>query len=151
MICGDARGRNGGRCKHRGERRLGQECAKGVASRLPRSAGLCHNQAVAAMPEQLFVTHLEVFDDLAEQTFTIALEDLVKLVDDPRQPGAHRETTIRLLNAATKDRLPRWMTPDGRRVVHVTVEEYSDIKLSVFTCLLKWVKAERAGSGGKVM
>ena len=103
------------------------------------------------MPEQLLVTHLEVFDDLAEQTFTIALEDLVKLVNDPRHPGAHTETAVRLLNAETKDRHPQWVTPDGHRVAHVTAEEYSDIKLSLFNHLLQWVKAERAGSGGKVM
>ena len=103
------------------------------------------------MPESLFVTHLEVYDDLAEQTSTVALEDLVKVVDDPRQPGAHRDTIIRLLNAETRDRQPQWVTDDGRRVVHVTDEEYSDIRLSVLTSLLRWVKAKGEDSGGRVM
>ena len=88
-------------------------------------------------PVQLAVTHLEVYDDLAEQTFTVALEEVVKLVDDRQRPGAHRDTAIRLLNAETRNRHPQHVTKDGCRSVHVTVEEYSDIKLKMFDGLLK--------------
>lgn len=104
-----------------------------------------------AAAETLFVTHLEVFDDLAEQTFTVALQDFVNLLDDWQNPGAHTETVIRLLNAETRDRHPQWVTGDGRRVAHVTAEEYSDIKLSVLTSMLKWVKVAGGGGGGKMM
>ena len=100
-------------------------------------------------PVLLAVTHLEVYDDLAEQTFTVALEDVVKLVDDRQTPRAYRDTAIRLLNAETRDRQPQWVTEDGRRFVHVTVEEYSDIKLRMFAGLLQWVKAGSGGGAGR--
>lgn len=101
--------------------------------------------------ESLFVTHLEVFDDLEDYTFTVALQDFVNLLDDKQNPGAHTATVIRLLNAETRERQPQWVTDDGRRVAHVTAEEYSDIKLSVLISMAKWVKVAGGGGGGKVM
>ena len=66
------------------------------------------------------------------------------MVDDPQDPGAHRDIAIQLLNAETRDRQPQWVTADGCRTAHVTIDEYSDIKLSLFTSMLKWLKAGRA-------
>ena len=102
-------------------------------------------------PVLLAVTHLEVYDDLAEQTYTVALEDVVQLVDDRQHPGAHRDVAIRLLNAETRNRQPQWVTEDGRRFAHVTDEEYSDIKLNLFAGLLKWLKAGDGDGGNRVM
>jgi hypothetical protein len=96
-------------------------------------------------PVLLVVTHLEVYDDLAEQTYTVALEDFVLQLDNSQPPGVHRDTIIQLLNAGTEDRQPQWVTEDGRRFAHVTDEEYSGIKLNVFVGLMKWMKAGSRG------
>jgi hypothetical protein len=101
--------------------------------------------------ESLFVTHLEVLDDLSEQTFTVSLQDFVNLLDDRQNPGTHTATVIRLLNVETRDRQPQWVTDDGRRVVRVTAEEYSDIKLSVLRSMVKWLKVVGEDGTGKVM
>ena len=111
---------------------------------------------ISLMPQEqvlLAVTHLEVYDDLAEQTYTVALEDVVKQFDDHQHPGAHRDVAIRMLNSETKNRHPQWVTADGRRFALVTADEYSDIKLNLIMRLLKWVTADGSGGddGSKVM
>ncbi len=97
---------------------------------------------IMEMPDSeaaLVVGQLLVDDDLASQTYTIALEDLVRAVDDPDHPGRHRETIISLLNTEILNRHPKAASLGDRALV-VTAEEFSDIKIQVLQNLIRWVK-----------
>jgi hypothetical protein len=87
----------------------------------------------------LVIAQLMVDDDLAGQTYTIALEDLVRAVDDPNHSGAHRETIISLLNAEILGRHPEAGSLGSKPLI-ITAEEFADIKIQVLQNLIRWVK-----------
>jgi hypothetical protein len=87
----------------------------------------------------LVVAELVVNDDLAGQTYTVALKDVVRAVDDPNQPGAHRQTIISLLNAEILGRHPE-AAALGPEPLKITLEEFSDIKIQVLQNLINWIK-----------
>ena len=88
--------------------------------------------------------------DLVGETFTATLEDLVGLLDNPNPPGLHLATVIALINAETQHRHPQRAGPDGRRMLHVTAAEYSDIKRSVIQSLQSWMKSRNSSGGSRV-
>ena len=90
-------------------------------------------------PAALVIARLRVHDDLEEFTFDVSLEELVRAIDDPHQPGAHRDLIITLLNAAILDRHP-YVAEFGLRPLPVTIDEFSDIKIEVMRKLLAWVR-----------
>ena len=87
----------------------------------------------------LVIAPLRVHDDLEDLTFDVNLEDVVRAIDDPHQPGAHRSLIITLLNAAILGHHP-YAAKFGSRPLPVTIEEFSDIKLQVMAKLLAWVR-----------
>lgn len=95
-----------------------------------------------ARPDQaLVITHLLVDDEREGEVYTVVLADFVSTVDDPENPGAHRETIISLLNAAILSRYPD-SAERQPRLLPVSAEEFANIKLDVLQNLLRWVKAE---------
>jgi hypothetical protein len=97
-------------------------------------------------PGALVIARLRVHDDVEERTFDVNLEDVVRAIDDPGQPGAHRSLIIALLNAAIVGYHP-YAAKFGARPLPVTIEEFSDIKLQVMAKLLAWVRS----SGGSAV
>ena len=92
----------------------------------------------------LIVARLRVHDDIANQTFTISLEDVVKmLMDDPQHPGRERPLVVSLLNAEIRARHP-YLAKAERDTLAVTIDEFSGIKNLVARELL--VRAKDSGS-----
>ena len=94
-------------------------------------------------PNGFAVASLRVHDDVEGQTFDVKLEDVVRMMDDPNEPGKHRSLIITLLNSDILDRHPHAAQFENRPLP-VTIDEFSDLKLSVFQKLLAWVRS----SGG---
>ena len=91
----------------------------------------------------LVVACLRVHNDVEQETFDVDLEDVVRMMDDPNDPGKYRSVIITLLNAEILDRHPH-AAGFGNRPLPVTIDEYSDLKINVMQKLLAWVKS----SGG---
>jgi hypothetical protein len=84
----------------------------------------------------LVVARLSVYNDVADETFTINLEDLVKmLMDDPHHPDSQRSLIISLLNDEILARHPH-MGKAKKDTLAVTIDEFSEIKTQVGRRLL---------------
>ena len=94
-------------------------------------------------PSGFAIACLRVHDDVEGQTFDVNLEDIVRMIDDPNEPGKHRSLIITLLNGEILDRHP-YAAKFGNRPLPVTIDEFSDLKIQVVQKLLAWVKS----SGG---
>ena len=94
----------------------------------------------------LIVARLRVYDDLAEQTFVVNLEDVVRSIDDQNDPGKHRAVIVALVNEHILDRHPH-VTKAKTQELAVGIEEFSDVKIQVIQQLLLLVGA----TSGKVM
>ena len=95
--------------------------------------------------DELILARLRVYDDLAEATFTVDLEDVVALMNRPSEPGKRRPKIIALLNEHLLARYPQLA---GRTLqeLSVGIEEYADLKIEVAQELLSSIK----GSSGPV-
>lgn len=98
-------------------------------------------------PAALVIACLRVHNDVENHTFDVNLEDVVRMIDDPHQPGSHRSLIITLLNGEILDRHP-YAASFGSRPLPVTIDEFSDLKIQVMTKLLAWVR--ESGGGGAV-
>jgi hypothetical protein len=105
--------------------------------------GIIHRYTMSDIPGAFAVASLRVHDEVEGQTFDVNLEDVVRMLDDPNQPGKHRSLIIALLNGDILDRYP-YAAEFGNRPLPVTIDEFSDIKLNAIQKLLAWVKS----SGG---
>ncbi len=79
---------------------------------------------------KLVVSRLRVYDDIAEQTFTVDVEDVVSLIDDPNRPGRYRTETIALVNSFILDRHP-YVVDAGVEELAIDIEQFSDLKIHV--------------------
>ena len=84
---------------------------------------------------RLILARLCVYDDLAETTFTIDLEDVVKLMEGPSEPGEHRPRIIGLMNEHLLDRYPQ-LAEQSTQELSVGIEDYADLKIEVAQKLL---------------
>jgi hypothetical protein len=91
-------------------------------------------------PGGFAVASLRVHNDVEGQTFDVKLEDIVRMIDDPNEPGKHRSLIITLLNSDILDRYP-YAAKFANRPLPVTIDEFSDLKLQVIQKLLLWVKS----------
>ena len=96
--------------------------------------------------DELIVTQLRVYDDLAEQTFVVDLEDVVRSIDDQNGPGRHRAVIVALLNEHILDRHPH-VTKAKTQELAVGIDEFSDLKIQVIQRLVLQVDTP----SGKVM
>ena len=71
------------------------------------------------------------------------LEDVVRMMEDPNEPGKYHSLIITLLNAEILDRDP-CAAGFGNRPHPVTTAEFSDLKINVMQKLLARVRS----SGG---
>jgi len=91
------------------------------------------------IPDGLVTASLRVHDDLENLTFDVNLGDVVRAIDDPDQPGAHRPLIGTLLNGEILDH-PPYAAKFGARPLPVTIDEFSDIKIRVVQKLPAWVR-----------
>ncbi len=90
----------------------------------------------------LVIARLRVHDDVADQTFTVNLEDVVEMMmGDPQHPGRQRSLVVFLLNEEILKRHP--YAAKAKKTLEVTIDEFSEIKTQVARELLVRVK----GSG----
>ena len=90
----------------------------------------------------LVVARLRVHDDVADQTFTVNLEDVVEMMmGDPQHPGRQRSLVVFLLNGEILKRHP--YAAKAKKTLAVTIDEFSEVKMQVARELLVRVK----GSG----
>lgn len=85
--------------------------------------------------DTLILARLRVYDDLAETTFIVELEDVVKLMEGPSKPGEHRATIVGLMNEHLLDRYPH-ITGQSAQELSVGIEDYADLKIEVAQKLL---------------
>ena len=89
--------------------------------------------------DELIVAAVRVYDDLADQTFVVNLENVVQVIDDPNERGKHHSLIVTLINAEILDRHPHVMA-NRNQPLDLTIEEFSDLKIEVIQKLLAWVK-----------
>ena len=86
--------------------------------------------------DTLVVARLRVRDDVANRSFTISLEDVVKMMmDDPDHPARERPLIVSLLNEEILARYPH-AAEANRGTLEVTIAEFSEIKTQVARKLL---------------
>ncbi len=90
---------------------------------------------MSAGVDGLIVARLQVYDDLAEETFTVKLEDVVSLIEGPSEPGTHRAAIISLVNEHLLESYPH-IGEHPTQELSVGIEEYSDLKIEVAQKLL---------------
>ena len=82
------------------------------------------------------MAHLRVHDDVSHQTFTVNLEDVVKmLMNDAQHPGRERSLVVSLLNDEILARHP-YVAEARKDTLEVTIDEFSEIKTKVARELL---------------
>jgi len=98
---------------------------------------------MSEVPTELLISFLRVHDDIAEQTFTVNLEDVVGMIDDPDEPGKFRSLIIDLLNSEILDRHPH-VGGTQYNPLDITISEFSDLKMEV----IRRVRALTQANGG---
>ena len=83
----------------------------------------------------MILDRLRVYDDLAETTFTVELEDVVKLLEGPSKSGEHRPRIVGLMNEHLLDRYPQ-LAERSTQELSVGIEDYADLKIEVAQKLL---------------
>jgi hypothetical protein len=85
---------------------------------------------MSAPASELVVSFLRVHDNLAEQSFTVNLADVVEMIEGPSEPDGQRSLIIQLVNDEILDQHPH-AAGTRHNPLDVTLAEFSDLKMKV--------------------
>ena len=80
--------------------------------------------------EGLILARVRVYDDLARETFTVDLEDVVRLMENAARLGGSRKAIIALMNAHLLERHPQ-LRHRSTEELSIGIADYSDLKVDV--------------------